>query len=167
MNVASGSAEDETDEFFMREAISLAREGERLGEVPVGAVVVQDKEIIGRGFNKPVRGHDPTAHAEIISLRHACQSVANYRLPGCTMYVTLEPCSMCAGAIFNARLSRVIFGARDPKSGASGGVVDLFSRPDLNYHTQIKGDVLADECALLLSGFFADRRRAIRMEHEG
>lgn len=148
------------DEFFMREAISLARAAECLGEVPVGAVLVRDGEIIGRGFNSPIGEHDPTAHAEIAAIRAAARDTENYRLPETTLYVTLEPCAMCAGAIIHARIARVVYGARDPKTGVNGSVVDLFAVERLNHHTRIEGGLLADECGRLLSSFFAERRRA-------
>ena len=147
-----------TDEFFMREAISLARAAECLGEVPVGALVVRDGIIVGRGFNSPIGESDPTAHAEIAALRDAGRNLANYRLPGCELFVTLEPCAMCAGAILHARLSRVVYGARDPKTGVHGSVVDLFAVERLNHHTDVLGGVLADECSQILSTFFAERR---------
>jgi tRNA(adenine34) deaminase len=147
-----------TDETFMREAISLARSAECLGEVPVGALVVRDGEIIGRGFNSPIGESDPTAHAEIAALRDAARRESNYRLPGCTLYVTLEPCAMCAGAILHSRIARVVYGARDAKTGVHGSVVDLFAVERLNHHTEIEGGVLADECGRLLSDFFAARR---------
>jgi tRNA(adenine34) deaminase len=146
------------DEFFMREALSLARSAECLGEVPVGAVIVRDGEIIGRGFNSPIGDTDPTAHAEIVALRDAARHCDNYRLPGCELFVTLEPCAMCAGAILHARIARVVYGARDPKSGAHGGVFDLFAVERINHHTEIVGGILADECARILSDFFTERR---------
>ena len=147
------------DPFFMKLALSLAREAASCGEVPVGAVVVDPQgSVIGRGFNQPIGRHDPTAHAEIMALRNAAQHLANYRLPGCTLYVTLEPCAMCAGAMLHARLARVVFGAADPKSGASGSVIDVFGETRLNHHTEIGGGVLAEECGALLSDFFAARR---------
>jgi tRNA(adenine34) deaminase len=146
------------DEFFMREALSLARCAECLGEVPVGAVVVREGKIIGRGFNSPIGDSDPTAHAEIAALRDAARNQENYRLPGCELFVTLEPCAMCAGAILHARIARVIYGARDPKTGAHGSTVDLFAVERLNHHTKVVGGLLAEECAGLLSGFFAARR---------
>lgn len=149
------------DEFFMREAISLAQAAECLGEVPVGAVVVRDDEIVGRGFNSPIGDADPTAHAEIAAIRAAARALDNYRLPGCTLYVTLEPCAMCAGAILQARIGRVVYGARDPKTGVHGSVVDLFAVTRLNHHATVVGGVLADECGRLLSDFFAARRRAL------
>lgn len=148
-----------SDEFFMREAISLARAAECLGEVPVGAVVVLNGEIVGRGFNSPIGESDPTAHAEIAALRDAARTLDNYRLPGCHLYVTLEPCAMCAGAIMHARISRVVYGARDPKTGVHGSVVDLFGVARLNHHAQVEGGILADECSAMLSQFFAERRR--------
>ncbi len=147
------------DTFFMREAISQAMTAESLGEVPVGAVVVKDGQIVGRGFNSPIGAHDPTAHAEIAALRDAARNLGNYRLPGCELFVTLEPCAMCAGAIMHARISRVIYGARDAKTGVHGSVVDLFGVERLNHHTTVEGGVLANECSTMLSAFFAARRR--------
>lgn len=146
------------DERFMGLALDLAREAGAAGEVPVGALVVSDGEVVGRGFNRPIGRHDPTAHAEIMALRDAAQNLGNYRLPGCTLYVTLEPCAMCAGAIMHARIERVVFGARDPKTGAAGSVIDLFAEARLNHHTKVVGDVMAEACGSLLSGFFAARR---------
>jgi tRNA(adenine34) deaminase len=146
------------DEYFMREALSLARAAECLGEVPVGALVVRDGIIVGRGFNSPIGESDPTAHAEIAALRDAGRNLENYRLPGCELFVTLEPCAMCAGAILHARLARVIYGARDYKTGVHGSVVDLFAVARLNHHTEVLGGVLAEECAQMLSAFFAARR---------
>ena len=136
----------------------MARSAECLGEVPVGAVVVRDGLIVGRGFNSPIGESDPTAHAEIAALRDAARNLENYRLPGCELFVTLEPCAMCAGAILHSRIARVVYGARDPKTGVHGSVVDLFAVERLNHHTQVEGGVLADECSRLLSGFFANRR---------
>lgn len=147
-------------EIFMREALSLAKQAWVEGEVPVGAVVVQGEEIIGRGYNRPITQHDPTAHAEIQALRDAAHRLGNYRLPGCALYVTIEPCTMCAGAIMHARIARVIYGARDAKTGAHGSVVNLFAEPQLNFHAEVVGGVLAEECGKLLSDFFAERRRA-------
>ncbi len=144
----------------MREALNLARQAWAEGEVPVGALVVQGDEIVGRGYNRPISGHDPSAHAEIQALRDAAQRLGNYRLPGCTLYVTIEPCVMCAGAIMHARIARVVYGARDAKTGAHGSVVDLFAEPRLNFHAEVTGGVLAEECGKLLSDFFAERRRA-------
>jgi len=148
----------EREEFFMREALALAREAGALGEVPVGAVIVLDGQIVGRGFNQPIVRHDPTAHAEVMALRDAAKNVANYRLPGCELYVTLEPCVMCTGAIFHARIARVVYGARDPKTGVAGSVLDLYAQERLNHHAGVEGGVLAEECGGLLSAFFAARR---------
>ena len=147
------------DTDFMGAALVLASEAATLGEVPVGAVVVKDGEIVGRGCNQPIGRRDPTAHAEVMALRDAAQRLGNYRLPGCTLYVTLEPCAMCIGAIFHARIGRVVFGARDPKTGAAGSVIDLFAEDRLNHHAEIVGGVMAEECGALLSEFFAARRR--------
>ncbi len=146
------------DQTFMQAAIEMARQAATLGEVPVGAIVVRDGEIVGRGFNQPIGRNDPTAHAEIMALRDAGQTLGNYRLPGCELFVTLEPCAMCSGAIMHARISRVVFGARDPKTGVAGSVIDLYAEPRLNHHAQVLGGVLADECGQMLSGFFAARR---------
>ena len=155
------------DESFMRAAIALALQAQAAGEVPVGAVVVRAGEIIGRGFNAPISLHDPTAHAEVRALRAAAAMLGNYRLPDCTLYVTLEPCAMCAGVIMHARIARVVFGARDPKTGACGSVVDLFAEPRLNFHADVIGDVLAEECGALLKAFFAQRRgRAVETMSE-
>lgn len=147
-----------TDEEFMAMAIEEARRAGAAGEVPVGALVVREGLIVGRGFNQPIGRADPTAHAEVMALRDAGRQLANYRLPGCTLYVTLEPCAMCAGAIMHARIGRVVFGARDPKTGVAGSVIDLFLEARLNHHAQVAGGVLADQCGGLLSSFFAGRR---------
>jgi tRNA(adenine34) deaminase len=147
-----------SDERFMREALALAREAGAAGEVPVGAVVVRGGEIVGRGYTRPITSHDPTAHAEIIALREAAKRLGNYRLPDCELFVTLEPCVMCTGGIFHARIARVVFGARDPKTGAAGSVLDLYAEPRLNHHAEIVGGMLAEECGELLSSFFAARR---------
>jgi tRNA(adenine34) deaminase len=151
----------ERDEAFMREALALAREAGSLDEVPVGAVVVLDGQIVGCGFNQPIGRHDPTAHAEVMALRDAAKNVANYRLPGCELYVTLEPCAMCSGAIFHARIARVVYGARDLKTGVAGSVFDLYAEERLNHHASIEGGVLAQECGDLLSAFFAARRNRV------
>jgi tRNA(adenine34) deaminase len=145
---------------FMHEALDLARQAQDAGEVPVGAVVVRDGKIIGRGFNHPIGASDPTAHAEISALREAARQEHNYRLPGCTLYVTLEPCAMCVGAILHARIGRVVFGAADPKTGACGSVIDLAAEKTLNHHTQFSGGVLAEECGAMLKAFFAARRNS-------
>ena len=147
-----------SDEIFMHEVIALARQAAELGEVPVGAVVVKDGAVLGRGYNAPISSSDPTAHAEIRALREAAAALGNYRLIDCTLYVTLEPCAMCAGAILHARMARLVYGAPDPKTGACGSVVDLFSDRRLNHHTEVTGGVLADECGKMLSDFFAGRR---------
>jgi len=146
------------DEVFMRAALEQARMAGTCDEVPVGAVVVLDGEIVGRGFNHPIGLHDPTAHAEVMALRDAAARLGNYRLPGCQLYVTLEPCAMCCGAIMHSRIARVVFGARDPKTGVAGSVIDLFAEPRLNHHADVEGGLLADECGGLLSAFFAARR---------
>jgi tRNA(adenine34) deaminase len=146
------------DEDFMRAALVLAREAEQADEVPVGAVVVLDGEIVGRGSNAPIGRHDPSAHAEMLALRDAAQNIGNYRLVGCELFVTLEPCLMCVGAMFHARIARVIYGARDPKTGAAGSVLNLFEEQRLNHHAVVLGGVLAEECGGILSQFFAARR---------
>ena len=143
----------------MQEALALARQAGAAGEVPVGAVVVRDGVVVGRGYNRPVAACDPSAHAEMLALREAATREKNYRLAGCDLYVTLEPCAMCAGAIMHARLSRVVYGAADPKTGACGGVIDLFANPRLNHHARVTGGVLAAECGALLQAFFQERRR--------
>lgn len=152
----------EQDAEFMRAAIELAEEAGRCGEVPVGAVIVgPDGRVVGRGFNQPILRHDPTAHAEVMALRNAAETLTNYRMPGCTLYVTLEPCVMCAGAIMHARIGRVVFGARDPKTGVAGSVIDLFAETRLNHHAEVEGGLLADTCGGILSGFFAARRKRV------
>lgn len=147
-----------SDELFMREALLLARQAQTLGEVPVGALVVKDGLVIGRGCNAPISCHDPSAHAEMRALRAAAQYLGNYRLPGCELFVTLEPCLMCAGAIMHARIARVVYGALDHKTGACGSVLDAFAEARLNHHAKVTGGVLAEECGLMLSHFFALRR---------
>ncbi|MDP2144043.1 MAG: tRNA adenosine(34) deaminase TadA [Gallionella sp.] len=147
-----------SDEQYMRAALDLAQQAQEAGEVPVGAVVVKDGEIVGRGFNAPISRHDPSAHAEMLALRDAAERLGNYRLVGCELFVTLEPCMMCAGAIMHARIARVVYGARDLKTGACGSVLDAFAEPRLNHHTAVVGGVLAEECSATLSNFFAMRR---------
>ncbi len=147
----------------MREALAQAGLALAAGEVPVGAVVVHGDRIVGRGHNAPVGSHDPTAHAEIRALREAAQALGNYRLDGCELFVTLEPCAMCSGAMMHARLARVVFGAQDPKTGAAGSVVDLFAQQRLNHQTACEGGVLADACGTLLAAFFRQRRQEARM----
>lgn len=142
----------------MRRALELARHAERMGEVPIGAVVVQDGTVIGEGWNQPIAAHDPAGHAEIIALRAAAARARNYRLPGATLYVTLEPCAMCAGAIVHARIARVVFGAFDPKAGAGGSVFNLLQSDRLNHCAEITTGILADECSRMLKDFFQARR---------
>lgn len=149
---------DEVDADWMREALTLARQAEAAGEVPVGAVVVKDGEIIGRGWNQPIVGHDPTAHAEVIAMRAAAQALGNYRLLDTSLYVTLEPCVMCAGAMAHARVKRLVFGAPDPRAGAAGSVFNLVQTAELNHRLEVTGGVLAEESGDLLKGFFANRR---------
>jgi tRNA(adenine34) deaminase len=149
-----------TDEEFMREALALARQAAEAGEVPVGALVVREGLVVGRGYNRPIAAADPTAHAEIVALREAARALGNYRLAGCTLYVTLEPCAMCAGAILHARIARLVYGAPDPKTGACGSVLDLFAQPALNHHASVTGGVLASAAGALLQEFFSARRRA-------
>ncbi len=146
------------DEQFMREALSLAQQAAELGEVPVGAIVVKDGVIVGRGSNAPIGSHDPSAHAEILALRDAAKNIGNYRLVDCSLYVTLEPCAMCAGAIQHARIGQLVFGAKDPKTGACGSVVNLMAEDKLNHHTDVVAGVLENECGQLLSDFFKQRR---------
>ncbi len=152
------SGEASTDETYMRLALDQAHNAWALAEVPVGAVIVKDKQVIATGFNQPIGNSDPTAHAEIQAMRAAATILGNYRLSDCELFVTLEPCAMCAGAMQHARIKRLIYGAADPKTGACGSVVDLFSEPKLNHHTAVRAGVLAAECSRLLSNFFADRR---------
>ena len=149
---------ESSDQYFMTLALAQAALAAQAGEVPVGAVLVKDGVVIASGFNHPIGLHDPSAHAEMQTLRSAAQVLENYRLPGCELFVTLEPCAMCAGAILHARLSRVIYGAADPKTGVAGSVLNLFDQPQLNHHTALTAGVLAQECSQLLSGFFAQRR---------
>jgi tRNA(adenine34) deaminase len=150
------------DSAFMQLALDQARLAWAVGEVPVGAVVVKDGEVIAAGYNQPIGRHDPTAHAEIVALRAAAEKIGNYRLPGCELYVTLEPCAMCSGAMMHARLSRVVYAAVDPKTGACGSVLDLFKEEQLNHHTEVVGGVLAEESSTMLKAFFAERRAARR-----
>ena len=147
------------DETYMRAALVLAKQAYALGEVPVGAVVVKDGEIIGRGFNQPISSQDPTTHAEIVALREAAKRLKNYRLVNCELFVTLEPCMMCVGAMFHSRLKRVVFGAMEPKTGVVGSLLDLSAESKLNHHATFVGGVLAEECAAILKAFFAERRK--------
>lgn len=142
----------------MQRALELAHHAEAEGEVPVGAVIVLDNQIIGEGWNHPISGQDSTAHAEIMALRQACQALENYRLPGADMYVTLEPCVMCAGALVHARINRLVYAADEPKTGAAGSCVDIFSLPNLNHRVQTESGLLAEEASDLLRRFFRARR---------
>jgi tRNA(adenine34) deaminase len=149
---------DSVDERWMRRALELAAEAEGRGEVPIGAVLVQDGERIGEGWNRPISTCDPTAHAEIVALREGAARLRNYRLPGSTLYVTLEPCPMCAGAIVHARVMRVVYGAPDPRAGAAGTVYNLLQTRELNHRTEVQGGFLEEECRALLRAFFRTRR---------
>jgi tRNA(adenine34) deaminase len=155
------------DELAMRRAIDQASNAALVGEVPVGAVIMQGDQVVATGYNRPITDNDPTAHAEIVALRHAATLLGNYRLPECELFVTLEPCAMCAMALMHARFKRVVFGAADPKTGAAGSVVDLFANRQLNRHTKVEGGVLADDCGKALSEFFAERRALYKNRHGG
>ncbi|MEC5218708.1 tRNA(adenine34) deaminase [Actimicrobium sp. GrIS 1.19] len=148
------------DRVYLRQALDQAHNAWALGEVPVGAVLVKDGQVIATGFNQPIGTHDPSAHAEIMALRAAAALIGNYRLPGCELFVTLEPCAMCAGAMLHARLARVVYGASDPKTGCCGSVINLFEQEKLNHQTELVGGVMAEECGQLLKDFFAERRQA-------
>ena len=148
----------ELDRQFMQEALDQAKLAAMAGEVPVGAVLVRDGKIISRGFNQPISNSDPSAHAEMMALRAAAHIESNYRLPGTTLYVTLEPCLMCAGAMLHARVERVVFGATDPKTGAAGSVLNVFSEKQINHQTQVEGGIMSDECGQILRDFFKGRR---------
>lgn len=157
----------DTDNYFMQVALELAQQAQACGEVPVGAVVVRRGVIVGRGFNRPISVADPTAHAEIIAMRDAANHMANYRLPDCMLYVTLEPCVMCIGAIFHARIQRLVYAATDPKTGACGSVMDLPAETRLNHHLLVDAGIMAPEAGALLKQFFAQRRNATkRSKHE-
>jgi tRNA(adenine34) deaminase len=158
----SGQARE--DQRFMRVALREAVRAAREQEVPVGAVVVKEGRIIARAHNRPIATRDPTAHAEILALRRAARKLGNYRLNGCSLYVTIEPCAMCAGAIVHARVGRVVFGARDPKAGASGSALKVLNHPKLNHHADVVSGVLKEECARLLREFFRGRRHKARIE---
>ncbi len=149
---------DSADIAFMQRALALARRAEAAGEVPVGAVVVKDGRVVGEGWNHPISSADATSHAETEAIRAACKELGNYRIPGTTLYVTLEPCVMCSGAIMHARIGRVVYGAADPKTGACGSAVDLFGAENLNHHATVEAGVLAEESAAMLKSFFASRR---------
>jgi tRNA(adenine34) deaminase len=148
-----------SDIEFMQYALALAKEAALNDEVPVGAIVVKNGEIIGKGRNSPITLNDPSAHAEILALRDAASNISNYRLADCTLYVTLEPCAMCSGAIQHARIARLVFGANDHKTGACGSVINLMSEPKLNHHAQFDGGILATECGAILTKFFAGKRK--------
>ncbi len=165
-NTMSEESNNAGDAGWMRVALDAAEQARAAGEVPVGAVVVRDGVVIATGFNQPIGTHDPSAHAEMVALRNAARAVGNYRLPECELYVTLEPCLMCAGVIMHSRISRVVYGAPDPKTGACGSVVDAFAELRLNHHATVLGGVLETECATQLKAFFADRRQAIRAARE-
>jgi tRNA(adenine34) deaminase len=148
----------ELDHQFMRQAIEQAQLAALAGEVPVGAVLVRDGAVVSTAFNQPITLHDPSAHAEMLALRAAAKTEENYRLPGSTLYVTLEPCVMCAGAMLHARVDRVVYGAPDPKTGAAGSVLDVFSSKQINHQTKVEGGVMGEECGQLLRSFFKERR---------
>ncbi|GAA3766463.1 tRNA adenosine(34) deaminase TadA [Terriglobus aquaticus] len=148
-----------SDEDFMQEAIAQAKQAAAEGEVPVGAIVVHNGGIIGRGQNRVIRDSDPTAHCEIVAMRQAAQHLRNYRLTGCDLYVTLEPCSMCAGAILHARIARLVYAAPDPKAGACGSVLSVMNHPQLNHRVNVTAGLLADECSSMLTSFFQARRQ--------
>ena len=143
----------------MREALELAQQAQAIDEVPVGAVVVKDGAIIGCGYNQSITTKDPTAHAEVMAMRDAAQNIGNYRLLDCTLYVTLEPCVMCVGALFHARIARLVYAATDPKTGVCGSVIDLPAEARLNHHMQVSGGVLAEQASTMLKQFFAARRK--------
>ncbi len=151
--------QDDLDQAHMQTALQLAEQAALAGEVPVGAIVVKDGVIVGRGYNAPISQHDPSAHAEIQAMRDAANTLGNYRLVGCSLYVTLEPCAMCSGAMQHARIARLVYGASDPKTGACGSVINLMAEARLNHHTEVSSGVMAEECGAVLSNFFAQRRK--------
>ncbi|MBU3596240.1 tRNA adenosine(34) deaminase TadA [Polynucleobacter sp. 86C-FISCH] len=148
----------ELDQQYMRMAIEQAQLAAQSGEVPVGAVLVKDGQVISKAFNKPIANHDPSAHAEMLALRDAALAEENYRIPGSTLYVTLEPCAMCSGAMLHARIDRVVYGASDPKTGAAGSVLDIFASKQINHQTSVEGGIMSEECGQLLRDFFKGRR---------
>lgn len=149
---------DSLDIFWMQRALELARKAQELGEVPIGAVLVRDDQIIGEGFNAPISQQDPTAHAEIMALRDAARRIGNYRLLNTTLYVTIEPCTMCAGALIHARVAQLVYGASEPRSGAAGSIFDILQSASLNHRVEVRHGVLAEECAELMQAFFRTRR---------
>ncbi|MBU3566313.1 tRNA adenosine(34) deaminase TadA [Polynucleobacter sp. MWH-HuK1] len=148
----------ELDQKYMRMAIEQAQLAAQSGEVPVGAVLVKDGQVISKAFNKPIANHDPSAHAEMLALREAALAEENYRIPGSTLYVTLEPCTMCSGAMLHARIDRVVYGAPDPKTGAAGSALDIFASKQINHQTSVEGGIMSEECGQLLRDFFKGRR---------
>lgn len=159
MGVNQKTVMNRSDEDWMEHALALAEKAAELGEVPVGAVLVKDDVVLAEGWNEPISSHDPTAHAEIRAIRKASRKVKNYRLPGTTLYVTIEPCSMCAGAIVHARISKVVYGASEPRAGAAGSVINLLQNENFNHQTDVTSGVLAEQCGQILKNFFADRRK--------
>lgn len=156
-----------SDQYWMAQALECAANASDINEVPVGAVVVLDNKIIGRGWNKPISDNDPCAHAEIVALRHAAKSIENYRLMNATLYVTIEPCTMCAGAIIHSRIKHLVFGAVEPKSGAVGSAINILTQPYVNYSISYEGGVLADQCSQIISDFFKRRRADIKRNKKG
>lgn len=155
--------DNQKDEFWMRQALGLAKQAEHAGEVPVGAILVFNNQVIGEGANSPIQHHDPSAHAEIIALRQGALALQNYRLPNTTLYITLEPCAMCAGAIIQARVQRVVFGAVDAKTGAAGSVFNILQHDKLNHRVELSSGILANECSQLLSDFFRKKRQSAKV----
>lgn len=157
---------DQSDQHWMRRALALAESAQQLDEVPVGAVVVKDGVLVGEGYNQPITANDPSAHAEIVALRHAAQNLANYRLTGCTLYVTIEPCTMCAGALIHSRIKRLVYGAPEPKAGVISSQLRLLETGFLNHRIEVVSGVLDETCSKLISDFFA-RKRALKSLNRG